>query len=266
MKIKTPESDLSGATGPIAKTRENSQQASVEAQGPPKIEVKNQVFDLYFNLKYSSEKNSNELFDDFFSKFLATALLIISSPILMAVAIGVKISTPGNILYKQVRVGKNGREFSIYKFRSMITGAENSTGHTLSWDGDPRITKFGNFLRASHLDELPQLLNVVLGDMVFIGPRPERPEFTSKFETIYVNYNKRHEVKPGITGLAQITLEYDVEIEEKLRVDLIYIDNKDSLVLNGLITIFTINKMLFLKAFRKLNSILSKNITKYFQA
>lgn len=263
MKIKTPESDLSGATGPIAKGRETSRPSN---KAKEKVEIKNQVFDLYFSLKFSSDNGRSDVLEHFFSKFLAASLLILSSPILLLVAIGVKISTPGNVFYKQVRVGKDGRTFSIYKFRSMITGAEKSTGHTLSWDGDPRVTKFGEFLRTSHLDELPQLFNVIKGDMLFIGPRPERPEFTEKFETIYVNYNKRHSVKPGITGLSQIILTYDVDIQEKLRIDLLYIEHQDSVILKSLIILFTINKMLFLKIFTKLNTLVTLKFNQYFQA
>jgi lipopolysaccharide/colanic/teichoic acid biosynthesis glycosyltransferase len=265
MKINTPESDLSGATGPIAKNRETPQ-ASTKNSVREKVEVKNQVFDLYFSLKFSADNGKTDIFEHFISKLLAASLIVLSSPVLLLVAIGVKISTPGNVFYKQTRVGKNGKTFDIYKFRSMITGAEKSTGHTLSWDGDPRVTSFGQFLRTSHLDELPQLFNVIKGDMLFIGPRPERPEFTSKFETIYVNYEKRHSVKPGITGLSQIILTYDVDIKEKLRIDLLYIEHQDSIILKSLIILFTINKMLFLKMFTKVNNLVSLKFNQYFQA
>lgn len=184
---------------------------------------------------------------DFSSRVYAAALLALFSPILLFVAIGIKITMPGPIFYRQTRVGKNGRLFEVLKFRSMVNDAEKGTGHTLSWEGDPRITPFGNFLRKSHFDELPQLINVLKGDMLFIGPRPERPEFTVAFEKEIEGYGKRHSVKPGITGLAQIACGYNAPAKEKLEYDLSYIAYKDSIVLNLLIAYHTAKKMVFLR-------------------
>ncbi|MCO4755276.1 MAG: sugar transferase [Bacteriovoracaceae bacterium] len=181
-------------------------------------------------------------------RFCAFALLILFSPILAAVSIGIKVFMPGPILFKQTRVGRNGKLFDVLKFRSMIDKAEESTGHTLSWEGDPRITVFGKFLRKSHLDEFPQLLNVLKGDMVFIGPRPERPEFTLVFEKEIEDYEKRHLVEPGITGLAQIACGYDAPAQEKLTYDLMYIAHRRSVLLNLLIAYHTAKKMLLMRS------------------
>lgn len=183
-----------------------------------------------------------------FSRLLALIVLTAFSPILVIIAIGIKITMPGKIFYKQTRVGKNGELFDVLKFRSMIENAEANTGHTLSWDGDPRITKFGSFLRKSHLDELPQLINVLKGDMYFIGPRPERPEFTDLYDITIKGYADRHRVKPGITGLAQIACKYDATAAEKLKFDLMYIASRDSLILNFLIAWHTSMKMLFMRS------------------
>jgi len=181
------------------------------------------------------------------SKLLALIVLAIFSPIMLAIAIGIKMMSPGKIFYRQVRVGLNGKLFNVYKFRSMVENAESSTGHTLSWDGDPRVTPFGNFLRKSHLDELPQLINVLIGDMYFIGPRPERPEFTQEYDQTIPDYSKRHEVKPGITGLAQIACVYNATAEDKLKFDLMYIAFRDSITLNFLIAWHTALKMIFMR-------------------
>lgn len=189
------------------------------------------------------------LFNDLTQKFIALILIILFMPIIILTMIGIKImDSKGSVFYTQTRVGKNGKLFKIIKFRSMVMNAEGSTGHTLSWEGDPRITPFGNFLRKSHFDELPQLFNVLMGDMSFIGPRPERPEFTNQYDLEIPSYAERHFVKPGITGLAQIALVYDATAEQKLRYDLMYIGFRDSIILNLLIAGYTAKKMLFMKS------------------
>ncbi len=171
------------------------------------------------------------------------ALLVVFSPIMLVVAALIKITMGGPILYGQIRVGKNGKLFKIYKFRSMVQDAEAKTGPVLATKNDPRVTGLGKFLRASHLDELPQLLNVLSGQMSFVGPRPERPEFVNQFNEQIVNYAKRHNVKPGITGLAQICLPYDATASDKLHYDLFYIENKKSVVFNLVISYYTALKM-----------------------
>lgn len=185
---------------------------------------------------------------EIFDRVLAFVLIIVFLPVFLFVIIGMMITMPGKIFFKQTRVGKDGKLFSVLKFRSMIENAEGETGHTLSWEGDPRVTQFGNFLRKSHFDELPQLINVLKGDMYFIGPRPERPEFTNKYDIEIPGYSKRHTVKPGITGLAQISCVYDATAEEKLQYDIMYIASRNSIILNTLIAFHTARKMLFMKA------------------
>jgi len=204
---------------------------------------------LFFNtFRINADVEKINLLNDCFQISFAILLILVFSPILVAVAIALKIAEPkGSIFYKQIRVGKNGKKFNIIKFRSMIANAESLTGHTLSWEGDPRITAFGNFLRKSHFDELPQLFNVLKGDMVFIGPRPERPEFTDVYDEEIEGYSDRHLVKPGITGLAQIALVYDATAVQKLKYDLMYIGFRDSIVLNILIGLYTAKKMMFMK-------------------
>jgi lipopolysaccharide/colanic/teichoic acid biosynthesis glycosyltransferase len=182
------------------------------------------------------------------ARLFALILLILFSPIFLFVIIGIKLTMPGKVFFKQLRVGKNNKLFHVYKFRSMIENAEKETGHTLSWNGDPRVTKFGQFLRKSHFDELPQLINVLMGDMYFIGPRPERPEFTQVYDNEIIGYSKRHSVKPGITGLAQIACVYDATAATKLKFDMMYIASRDSLILNFLIAFHTAKKMLFMSS------------------
>ena len=178
-----------------------------------------------------------------FEAAFAVLLLILFSPIMLAVAIAIKLSMGGKVFYSQTRVGKNGERFSIYKFRTMIENAEAKTGAVLATKNDPRITCLGRILRASHLDELPQLFNVLSGDMSFVGPRPERPEFVEIYEREIAKYTRRREVKPGITGLAQICLPYDATASEKIQYDVYYIDQRHSILFNILISYYTAIKM-----------------------
>lgn len=151
-----------------------------------------------------------------------TALLFIW-PILIMVAVAIKLDSSGPVLYSQVRTGRDEKEFKIYKFRSMRMDAEKATGPVLAGENDPRITKLGRFLRATRLDELPQLINVLLGDMSIVGPRPERPFFVKQFKQEIPEYVYRHNVKPGITGMAQVYGKYNTTPYNKLIYDLIYI-------------------------------------------
>lgn len=175
---------------------------------------------------------------------IAILLLITLSPLFVLISLAIYISMSGPIFYSQLRVGRNGKEFSIYKFRTMVVDAERSTGAILAERDDIRITPLGKFLRRTHFDELPQLYNVILGDMDFIGPRPERPCFVSEFDKIIPLYSKRKEVNPGIIGLAQVCLPYSASAKEKIKYDSYYIDNQSSIALNLMICYYTVLKIL----------------------
>lgn len=151
-------------------------------------------------------------------------LILISSPAMLAIAIGVKLSSPGPIIFRQERVGYGKKPFYMYKFRSMRVNAEQNTGWTT--DSDPRKTKFGSFIRKYSLDELPQFFNVLKGDMSLVGPRPEIPYFVEQFRDEIPHYLLRQQVRPGITGWAQINgLRGDTSIEERVRYDRWYIQH-----------------------------------------
>jgi exopolysaccharide biosynthesis polyprenyl glycosylphosphotransferase len=163
-----------------------------------------------------------------YSTVLAAVALAIASPIMLLVAIAVRMSSPGPVLFRQIRVGMRGKPFTMYKFRSMIADAEARTGAVWASKNDPRITAVGAYLRKTRLDELPQLFNVLRGEMSIVGPRPERPEFVQTLSELIPFYGHRHSVKPGITGWAQINYKYGETIEDaliKLEYDLYYIKN-----------------------------------------
>ena len=164
----------------------------------------------------------------FASLVTSIAGLLLSLPLLPFVVLAIKLSSPGHVLYRQSRVGRDGALFRCYKFRTMRSDAEADTGPTWATDDDPRITRVGRFLRKTRMDEIPQLLNVLRGDMSLVGPRPERPEFVAALKQEIPYYHLRHSVRPGITGWAQILYKYGSSVEdakEKLRYDLYYIKN-----------------------------------------
>ena len=151
-------------------------------------------------------------------------LIIITSPIMLFAAIGIKITSHGPILFRQQRVGKLGKKFTMLKFRSMLVN--NRSSKEWSTGVDDRKTKFGNFLRKTSIDELPQLFNVLSGSMSLVGPRPEIPMFVEYFKEIIPLYMVKHYVKPGITGLAQIKgLRGDTSVEDRIHEDISYIEN-----------------------------------------
>ncbi|HEY1381808.1 MAG TPA: sugar transferase [Gemmataceae bacterium] len=156
---------------------------------------------------------------------LAAVLLVASAPVVLAAMAVVRLTSRGPAVYTQTRVGYGGRPFTIYKIRTMVDNCESLTGPRWCVPGDPRVTPVGGWLRRLHIDELPQLLNVLKGEMSLVGPRPERPEFVTKLVREIPNYDGRHAVLPGITGLAQIHLPPDTEVahvERKLTYDLYY--------------------------------------------
>lgn len=150
-------------------------------------------------------------------------LLVLLTPVFVILALAISLTSPGPIFYRQERLGENGRPFELLKFRSMICNAEEETGPVLATVDDPRITKVGNFLRTFRLDELPQLINVLRGEMSLVGPRPEREYFVNQYLEEIPYYRFRMTVKPGITGLAQVRGRYSTSPEDKLRFDLLYI-------------------------------------------
>ncbi|NPC94341.1 exopolysaccharide biosynthesis polyprenyl glycosylphosphotransferase [Bacillus sp. WMMC1349] len=150
--------------------------------------------------------------------------LAVTLPVILVFCVIISIETPGSPFYRQERVGKDGKHFKLYKLRSMRMDAEKS-GATWARKNDPRITSIGAFIRKTRIDELPQLVNVLIGDMSLVGPRPERPIFTAKFQHDIPGFQNRLVVKPGLTGLAQVNGGYDISPREKLVHDLYYIRN-----------------------------------------
>lgn len=154
----------------------------------------------------------------------ALVLIVLTSPVMLFAAIGTKLSSPGPVIFKQVRVGLDKKNFTMYKFRSMRVNDRETSGW--STNSDPRKTKFGAFIRKCSIDELPQFFNVLKGDMSLIGPRPELPHFVDQFKESIPRYMVKHQVRPGITGWAQVNgFRGDTSIEERIRHDLFYIEN-----------------------------------------
>ena len=152
-----------------------------------------------------------------FDLFAALALLLVAAPILAVGAVLVKLTSRGPAFYRQVRVGLDGQTFTLLKLRTMRHNAEAETGPVWSSGNDPRVTPLGDLLRRTHIDEFPQLLNVILGQMSLVGPRPERPEFVTRLDHEVPHYAERLKVRPGITGLAQMRLPPDSNIESVRR-------------------------------------------------
>jgi exopolysaccharide biosynthesis polyprenyl glycosylphosphotransferase len=159
---------------------------------------------------------------------VASIAVVILAPLCLLVAVLIKLTSKGPVFYSQIRSGKDGKQFEIYKFRTMRTDAEKDSGPVWAKAKDNRITPIGNFLRKSRVDEIPQFINVLKGDMSVIGPRPERPMFVETLGEQIGDYKKRLVVKPGITGLAQVYHRYDesiADVRKKVKYDILYIKN-----------------------------------------
>lgn len=187
--------------------------------------------------------SEDAMFKRIFDILISLILLVIASPFMLVTAILVKVTSPGPIIYKQIRITQDQREFPIYKFRSMSATAESKSGPVLAKSNDVRVTPVGKFIRAVRFDELPQLINVLKGDMSIVGPRPERPFFVEKFNKENPYYYLRHNVRAGITGYAQVYGKYASDYNSKLKFDLLYI-KKYSFMLDLKILLQTI-KILF---------------------
>lgn len=170
---------------------------------------------------------------------LSLVLIILTAPVQLVVALFIKLDSPGPVFYFQERLGEGRKPFRLIKFRTMVVDAERRSGPVLAKAKDPRITRLGRFLRATRIDELPQLANIFLGQMSFVGPRPERQFFVEQFEEALPEYRYRMLVKPGLTGLAQVLGKYTTEVDDKLRYDLIYIRSY-SLLLDFQILLLTL--------------------------
>lgn len=177
----------------------------------------------------------------------AAAIVVLTAPLCLLVAAAIKLEDGGPVLYRQRRVGLRGAVFTLLKFRSMRVDAELETGPKWAEDDDPRVTRIGRWIRSLRIDEIPQAWNVLCGDMSFVGPRPERPEFVALLRDRFPYYDYRHAVRPGITGWAQVNFPYGATVEdarEKLELDLYYLKNF-SVLMDLVILIRTVKIILF---------------------
>jgi len=231
--------------------------SQLQLQRPLRIAIQPSVFEIaigrlrHINIHDTPlievRRNPNEPFERFFKRSfdlgLSACCLLVLIPPGVVVSLLIALLSPGPVFYRQDRVGRGGKRFRLIKFRTMIPDAERLSGETNSPENDPRVTRIGAVLRRFRVDEVPQLINVLKGDMSFVGPRPERPVFVNRFAKTVAGYHERHKVKPGITGLAQVRGFYDTTAENKLRYDLAYIYNH-SFSLDLLILLETIKVVL----------------------
>ena len=203
-------------------------------------------FYRYFPFSRSNQNQLYLLFVRFFEIVIALTGIAVGMFLLPFIFVGNAFANKGNLFYTQIRVGKNGEEFRILKFRTMVKNAE-AAGAVFATTNDSRITPFGKFLRKSRIDEFPQFVNILLGQMAVIGPRPERPVFVNEIAEVMPFYQTRHVVKPGLTGWAQVNYSYGDSIDDsliKLQYDLYYIKHR-SIFLDINIMIKTISTILF---------------------
>ena len=178
---------------------------------------------------------------------LSITMVILLSPLLIFVAILIKLDSKGPVFFSQERVGQNRKLYMVHKFRSMVQNAEKECGPVWAQDNDCRVTRIGRFIRKWRIDELPQLLNVLKGEMSFVGPRPEREYFVKELVEAIPYYRERFSVKPGVTGWAQVNYSYGASIEdakEKLKYDLFYIKNM-SIFMDIMVVMRTVKTVLF---------------------
>jgi lipopolysaccharide/colanic/teichoic acid biosynthesis glycosyltransferase len=182
---------------------------------------------------------------------LAAVGLLLASPLMLLTAMAIKLDSPGPILFRQTRVGWKGRPYQLLKFRSMCEDAEMNGAQWAQRD-DPRVTRVGKWIRKLRVDEIPQMFNVIAGQMSFVGPRPERPEFVAQLEELIPFYHLRHYLPPGITGWAQVKYPYGASVEDarrKLQFDLYYICSANPIV-DFRILLRTVRTVLFLQGSR----------------
>ncbi|MGQ7596313.1 sugar transferase [Streptococcus suis] len=191
------------------------------------LEIQSSIYqfgdDIFIGFKTFQLTKVECFFKRMFDILISLVLLMLTWPIMLLVALAIKLDSKGPVFYTQQRVTMNGRLFQVLKFRSMVYNAEGQSGPVLATSNDSRVTRLGQFLRATRLDELPQLFNILRGDMSIVGPRPERPHFVEQYEKQSPYYHLRHRVRAGLTGYAQIYGTYNSDFNSKLKYDLLYI-------------------------------------------
>ena len=204
------------------------EKTTVESYTPTAVILPYEVTGEYYveELGELDAKPVYSFFKRFFDIVLSLFALIVLLIPMLIIAVIVKLTSPGSVLYKQERLGKDGVSFEIIKFRSMYADAENNGAQWSDGENDERITPFGKFLRRTRMDELPQFAQILTGKMSLVGPRPERECFYEKFETYIHGFSERLKVKPGLTGLAQVSGGYDLRPEEKVVYNIEYIKKR----------------------------------------
>lgn len=204
------------------------EETTVESYTPTAVILPYEVTGEYYveELGELDAKPVYSFFKRFFDIVLSLFALIVLLIPMLIIAVIVKLTSPGSVLYKQERLGKDGVSFEIIKFRLMYADAENNGAQWSDGENDERITLFGKFLRRTRMDELPQFAQILTGKMSLVGPRPERECFYEKFETYIHGFSERLKVKPGLTGLAQVSGGYDLRPEEKVVYDIEYIKKR----------------------------------------